>query len=83
MGDLFPATELEMNFFCLRPSRELVWHLSTQMNKCLLAVYITVFEPSRGNRRCFINFLVYALVYPSIDSNFVNLDILIPKSDSV
>ena len=38
--------------FGLRPSRELVWHLSTKANNGLLAVYITVFDPRRGKRRC-------------------------------
>ena len=42
--------------FGLRPFMELVWHLSTQVNICYLAVYITVFERRRGERRCFIPF---------------------------
>ena len=60
-----------------------MWHLSTQVNNGLLAVHITVFESGRGKRRRFIPFMVYALVYPSIDSNLVTLATLIPKSDSV
>ena len=69
-----------MEFF---PSRELVWHLSTQANNGLLDAYITDFEPRRGKRRCFITFMVYALVYISIASNLVNLANLSLKSDSV
>ena len=68
--------------FCLKPSSELLWHLSTQVNNGPLYVYITVFDPRRGNRRCFIHFLVYALVYRSIASNLVTLGTLSPKSYS-
>ena len=53
------------------------------MNKGLIAVYITIFDPRRGNRRCFITSLVYNLVYLSIDINLVTLATLSPKSDSV
>ena len=60
-----------------------MWHLSTQVNNGILAVYITIFEPWGGKRRCFISFMVYALVYPSIASKLLNLDTLSPKSDSV
>ena len=49
-----PSSIVEHN--ALRPSRELVWHLSTQVNNGFLAVQITVFDPRRGNRRCFIPF---------------------------
>ena len=56
-----------------------MWRLITQVNNGLLAVYITVFDPRRGNRRCLIPFLVYTLVYPSIAINLVTLDTLIPK----
>ena len=42
--------------FAFRPSRELVWHLSTQGNNGLLAVYINVFDPRRGKCRWFIPF---------------------------
>ena len=50
------------------------------MNNSLLAVYITVFDPRRGKRRCFISFMVYALVYPSIASDLLNWATLSPKS---
>ena len=60
-----------------------MWHLSTQANNGIIAVYITVFDLRRGKRRCFIPFLVYALVYLSISGNLVTLDTLSPKSDSV
>ena len=42
--------------FGLCPFRELVWHLSTQVNIGYLAVYITIFDPKRGKRKCFIPF---------------------------
>ena len=51
------------------------------MNNGLLDVYITVFDPRRDKRRCFIPFLVYALVYPSIASNLVALAALSPWPD--
>ena len=69
--------------FGICPSRELVWHISTQVNNGLLAVYITVFDPRRCKRRRSIPFLVYAPVYPSISSNLVNLDTLSSNSYSV
>ena len=50
------------------------------MDKSLLAVSISVFDPSRGKRRYFIPFLVYDVVYPSIDSNLVTLATLSPNS---
>ena len=53
------------------------------MNDSDLAAYITVFDPRRSNRRRFIPFLVYDPVYPSIASNLVTLDTLIPWSDSL
>ena len=55
-----------------------MWHLSTQVNGGLLATYITVFDLIRGKRRRFIKFLVYALVYPIIYNNLMNLDTLSP-----
>ena len=57
-----------------------MWHLSTQVNDSDLVAYITVFGLSRDKRRRFIAFLVYAIVYPSIDSNLVTLDKLSPWS---
>ena len=53
------------------------------MNAGLLDVYITVFYPSRGKRKHFIKFLVYALVCPIIDSNLVTLATLSNWSDCV
>ena len=58
-------------------------HLSIQVNNSLLVVLITVFDPRRDKRKCFIPVLVYALVYPSIASNLVTFITLSPKSDSV
>ena len=55
-----------------------MWHLSTQVNNGLLAAYMNVFDPRRGNRRCFIPFLLYDMVYPSIASNLVTLATLSP-----
>ena len=82
-GSFVPATELDLNRFRPLPFRELVWHLSTQVNNGLLADYITIFDPSRDKCRCFIPFLVYDLVYLSIGSNLVTLDILSSSSESV
>ena len=82
-GKYIYATDLEFNRFRPFPIGELVWHLSTQVNDGLLAAYITVFDPSRDNCRCFIPFLVYTLVYPIISSNLVTLTTLSPWSDSV
>ena len=67
----------------LRPSRELVWHLSTLVNDGLLSIYITIFDPMRVKRRRFIPFLVYAQVYLSIASNLVTFATLSPWSDSL
>ena len=53
------------------------------MNNGLLSDYITVFDPRRDMRRCFIPCLVYAMVYPCIASNLVTLDTLSHWSDSV
>ena len=78
-----PSTELELNRFRPSPFRELVWHLSTQVNNGLLAACITVFDPRRDKRRCFISCLFYALIYPRISSNLVTLDTLIPKYESI
>ena len=60
-----------------------MWHLSTQLNNGLLDDYIAFFDPGRGRRRFFITCLVYAMVYPSIASNLVNLATLSPRSDSI
>ena len=78
-----PATKLEIKRFHPSPFGEIVWHLSTQVNKILLAAYITVFDPRRDNHRCFIPCMVFALVYPSIASKLVTLATLNPQSDSV
>ena len=82
-GRFVPATELELIMFALCPSREIVWHLRTQVKNGLLADEITVFDPRRDKRRCFITCIVYDLVYPSIDSNLVTLATLSPSSNSV
>ena len=82
-GSYAPATELDLIRFWPLPFGELVWHLSTQMNNGNLDAYITVFEPRRGKCRRFIPFLFYALVYPIISSNLVNLDTLSTWFDSV
>ena len=60
-----------------------MWNQSTRFNDGILAVNITVFDLERGKRRCFIDFLVYDLVYLIIDANLVTLSTLIPLSDSV
>ena len=60
-----------------------MWHLRTQVDNDILAVYTTFFDPSRDERRCFIPFLVYALVYPIISSNLVTLATLSLRSDYV
>ena len=77
-----PATELYIIMFRLFPLGELVWHIIKQVNYSDLDAYITVFDPSRGKRRFFIPFLVYALVYPIIASNLVTLDTLSPWYES-
>ena len=82
-GSFVPASELELNKFRPLPFRELLWHLSTQVINGVLAAQITVFEPSRDTRRCFLPCLVYALVCPSIASNLVTLATLSPWSESV
>ena len=82
-GRYNPATELELIRFRTLPFGDLVWHLSTQMNDGNLAAYITVFDPRSGKHRPFIQFLVYALVYTSIDSNLVTLDTPSPWYKSV
>ena len=76
------TTELDIIRFWNFPFGGLVWHFSTKANDGILYVYVTVFEPRRVKRRQLINFLVYALVYPSIDSNLVNLAILSNWSES-
>ena len=82
-GRFTPATELELNRFRPLAFGELVCHLSTQVNNGLLAAYITVFDLRRGNRRCFIQSLVYDLVYPGSASNLVKLATLSPRYDYV
>ena len=82
-GSYAPATELYLISFWPLPFGELVWHLITQGNDGGLAAYITVFDPRRGKRMHFITFLVYALFYPSVAINLVNLDTLSPRYYSV
>ena len=82
-GRYVSDTDLELNGFWPLLFGELMWHLSTQRTYSNLAYYITVFDTRRDKRRRFIPFLVYALVYPSIASNFVTLDTLSTWSDSV
>ena len=77
------ATELDIIRFEPLAFRELMWHISTKVNDGLLAAYITVFVLRKGKRRWFITFLVYALVYMSIDVNLVTLATLSPWYDSV
>ena len=60
-----------------------MWHLSTQVNGGILAEYISIFDVRRGKHRRFIILMVYALVYPIISSNLVNLATLSPWSDYV
>ena len=60
-----------------------MWNQSTPINDGILAVEITVFDLRRGKRRCFIDFLVYDLVYLIIAANLVTLATLSPWSDSV
>ena len=50
------------------------------MNDSDIYAYITVFDPSRDKRGRFNPFLVYALVYLSIESNLVTLATLSPWS---
>ena len=82
-GRYAPATELEIIRFQPLPFRELVWHLSTQVNGSDLTAYITVFNPRRGKCRQLITFLVYDIVYPIIASNLMTLANLSPWYDSV
>ena len=63
--------------------RELVWHLSTQVNGSDIAAYITVFDLRRVKRRRFIPFLVDSMVYMSIASKFTTLATLSPWYESV
>ena len=77
-GSYSPATELDLSRFHPFTFEVLVWHLITQVNDVILAVYITFFDPRKDERRRFIPFLFYALVYLSISSNFVTLDTLSP-----
>ena len=82
VGTFAPPTELEINRFQHLPFGELVWHLSTQVNSGLLAVYITAFDLRRDKFRWLIPCLVYAMFYPVIYSNLLNLANLSPNSDS-
>ena len=82
-GSFSPATELEINMFWPLTFRELVLHLITHVNHGILTAEITVFDPRRDKRRCFIPCLVYALVYPIIASNHVTLATLSPWYDSI
>ena len=82
-GRYAPATELELIMFQPFPSGEIVCHIITKVNNGIIAAYITVFDLMRGNRRYFILFIVYSLVYPSIASNLVKLATLSPWYDSV
>ena len=82
-GSYTPANELELISFWPFPFGGIVWHLSTQVNYGIITFYIIVSDPRRGERRRFILFLVYALVYPIISSNLVTLTNLSIWSDSV
>ena len=82
-GSFPPDTELYTNRFWPSPFGEFVWHVSTQMNNGILAAWITVFDLRRDKRRCFIFYLVYALLYRSISSNLMTLANLSTRSDSV
>ena len=75
-------TELELNRFKPLTLGDILWHLSTQVNNSYISSQINFFDLSRGKRRRFIPFLVYALVYPSISSNVVNLATLSPWYES-
>ena len=72
-GSYSPATELDLSRFHPFTFEVLVWHLITQVNDVILAVYITFFDPRKDERRRFIPFLFYALVYPIIAINLVKL----------
>ena len=82
-GSYAPVDELELIIFRAFPFGELVWNLSIQVNNSLISVYITIFYLRRVKHRCFIPFLFYNLVYPSIASNLVTLSNLIPWYDYV
>ena len=82
-GSFALATELYLNRFWPLAFKELVCHLSTQVNDIDLAACINVFDPRRGKCSRFVPFLVYSLVYPSIASNLVTLATLSPWSGSV
>ena len=82
-GGYSPSTELELISFWPLPFRELVWHISTQVNDGILAAYITLFYPRKGKRRRFIPFLIYDLLYPVIASNFMTLATLSSWSEYV
>ena len=77
------ATELELIRFWPFPFLEIVWQPSTQVNNDNIPAYINVFGPRRGKRRRFIKFMVYDMIYTSIDINLMNLATLNPLSDSV
>ena len=73
-GRYITATKLDLILFRPLPFGGLLWRLRTQVNYSDLASYITVFDPRRDKRRCFITFLVYDLVYPGIAGNLVPFD---------
>ena len=82
-GIYAPDNYLVIIRFCPLPFGGIVLHLITQVNDGLLSTYITIFDPRRVKCRRCIPFLFYALVYPVIASNLVNLDNLSPFSDYV
>ena len=82
-GHFAPATELKLIRFSPSPFGGLLWHLSTQVKDGLLPAQITVFDPRRYKRRCFIPCLVYSLVYPGFFSHLVTLATLSPRSGSI
>ena len=77
-GKYISATELDLNNFGPLSLGELMWYLRIKVNYSDLASYTTVFDPRRDKNRWFIPFLFYALVYPNIASNLVNLSTLSP-----
>ena len=78
-----PATELELIRFWPLTSGDLVWHLISQVNDCVIAAYINVFDPRNFKHRHFIPVLVYHLVHTSIASNLIILANLSPWYESV
>ena len=57
-GKYISNTELYLIMFWHFPLGQIVWHLITQVNDSDISAYITVFDPSRDKRRCFIPFMV-------------------------